>query len=174
MSASGGGRGRGGFDPGDDAASGAVGHRLLAGITRWRGSRTARAPSPPATSTGRPESERLEAERAALVRLCVELADLLPQPALRTKIRRGLAHVGVTMVVPQGERFDPERRCAVGVQPTPDVTCHDRIAVVERPGVVDRGREMRLPDVVVWHFDALAEPSPQARVGLEEPDDGIA
>jgi hypothetical protein len=93
------------------------------------------------------------AERAALVALCVELDDLLGRPAQRQRLRRGLQAVGVEVVDPVGERFDPEVHCAVGAEPTAEPADDWCIARVERVGFVDRGREVRPPEVVVFRAD---------------------
>ena len=97
-----------------------------------------------------------------LIDFCVDLEDLLEQPALREKAHRALTRVGVDLVDPTGEVFDAERHCAVGSVETSDPALHDRIASVERLGFVDRGRELRLPDVKVWRLRSGGAPEEEA------------
>lgn len=93
---------------------------------------------------------RVAHDRAALVQLCVELDDLLPNAALREKVRRGLRRAGVAASEPVGARFDPEQHRAVGTVATSDPALVRTIESVERPGFRDGGVELRPPDVVVY------------------------
>jgi hypothetical protein len=123
-----------------------------------------RTPNRVATTPARDEgTRRAREERAVLVDLCVELEDLLPQPALREKVHRALAKVGVTASEPVGDIFDPEHHCSVGSMPTGDPELHDHVASVERCGFNDHGRELRIPDVIVWRYDATCAPAGTAR-----------
>jgi hypothetical protein len=123
--------------------------------------------SQPAVEPDRPAppDERWRTDRGVLVEFCVELEGLLPQPALREKVHRALARVGVTADVPTGALFDPERHCAVGTVPTSDPDRHDRIATVESCGFRDGERELRNPDVVVWRYDATFDPDDESQEG---------
>jgi hypothetical protein len=113
------------------------------------------------------QDDRSRTDRAVLVEFCVDLERLLPQPALREKVHRALARVGVTAEVPTGAPFDPDRHCAVGTVPTADPDRHDRIASVESCGFRDGERELRNPDVVVWRYDATFDPAEEpSRGGL--------
>ena len=171
-----------GNDTSHNAASGDVDGAAQAGIetaaayfgwktlARWRARRRARSLdahtsdqdvdlSPAYTGRAIEQAERDvaedAAERAALVGFCVELEGMLEREALREKVRRALGRVGVRPVDPLGEVFDPDRHEAVGSEPTGDLDCHDRVASVQRLGFLDRnGRELRLPEVVVWRYDA--------------------
>jgi hypothetical protein len=97
------------------------------------------------------------ADRAFLVGFCVELEDLLERPALKEKVGRALARVGVLRIDPSGEVFDPDHHCAVGTQPTGEPSRHDVVASVERFGYRDGDRVLQVPDVTVWRYDASFE-----------------
>lgn len=92
------------------------------------------------------------AERAALVGLCIDLADRLREtsPALRARLHRGLAEVGVTTSEPDGAPFDRAHHDAVDREPTPDPARDRTVASTEVTGYLDRGRVLRRPGVVVY------------------------
>lgn len=95
------------------------------------------------------------AERAALVELCIDLADRLrtENPALHGRLRRGLAAAGVTAVEPDGEAFDRHHHDAVDVEPAPSADRDRIVASTERLGFVDRGAVVRRPEVVVYAWE---------------------
>lgn len=92
------------------------------------------------------------AERAALVELCIDLADRLDTagPGLRARVHRGLADVGVVAVEPDGLPFDGAQHDAVDREPTDDPARDRTVASTERAGYLDRGRLLRRPEVVVY------------------------
>jgi hypothetical protein len=91
-------------------------------------------------------------ERAALVELCIDLADRLgaTAPGLRARLHRGLADVGVVPIEPDGELFDGARHDAVDREPTADPARDRTVASTERAGYSDHGTLLRRPEVVVY------------------------
>lgn len=94
-------------------------------------------------------------DRDRLVQVSVDLADRLRdrQPALYKSLRRDLESVGVEVLAPDGERFDPQRHNAVGTEPAAEPRQHLVIAETMRLGYADRGTEVRAPDVIVYRAD---------------------
>jgi hypothetical protein len=94
-------------------------------------------------------------DRDRLVQVSVDLADRLRerQPALYKSLRRDLESVGVEVLAPDGERFDPQRHNAVGTEPAAEPGQHLVIAETMRLGYADRGTEVRAPDVIVYRAD---------------------
>ncbi|MEO3813193.1 hypothetical protein ABGB17_29680, partial [Sphaerisporangium sp. B11E5] len=91
-------------------------------------------------------------ERDRLVMVCVDLADRLRvhHAGLFAVLRDGLAEVGVTLTVADGERFDATRHRAIGREPTEDPERHMTVARTQLCGVTDRDRRIRTPEVVVY------------------------
>jgi hypothetical protein len=91
-------------------------------------------------------------ERDRLVEVCVDLADRLRvhHAGLWALLREGLAGAGVTLTVVDGERFDATRHRAIGREPAGDPASHLTVARTQLCGVTDRGREIRIPEVVVY------------------------
>jgi len=98
-------------------------------------------------------------ERAALVELCIDLADRLrtTAPGLRARAHRGLAEIGVVALEPDGLPFDGALHDAVDREPTTDPARDRTIASTERTGYADRGHVLRRPEVVVYALEAAAE-----------------
>jgi hypothetical protein len=92
----------------------------------------------------------LSEHRAALIDLVIYAYDRTASAGIRARLADGLAAIGVTVVRPDGEPFDPSRQEAGGVQPTQDAALHDRIAETERVGFADGERLIREPVVVVY------------------------
>ncbi|HSK58109.1 MAG TPA: nucleotide exchange factor GrpE [Actinomycetospora sp.] len=110
--------------------------------------------------TGDPPSAADPAgERAALVALCIDLADRLRStaPGLRARAHRGLAEVGVVPLEPDGRPFDRHRHDAVDREPTTDPARDRTVASTERTGYADRGRVLRRPEVVVYALETADE-----------------
>lgn len=99
-------------------------------------------------------------DREVLVRACIDVADQVASDGMRERLVAALVDAGVVPDAPVGQRFDPARHEAAGLVPTTESSLHNTIAVIERPGWVDRGRRLRLPRVLVHRFEASA-----ARVG---------
>jgi len=97
-------------------------------------------------------------DRAALVALCIDLADRLrtTAPGLRARVHRGLAEVGVVPIEPDGRPFDRLRHDAVDREPTTDPARDRTVASTERTGYADRGRVLRRPEVVVYALETTA------------------
>lgn len=101
----------------------------------------------------RERTRALERERAALVRACVNVGDMV-SGALREQLTDALADAGVTPIeVPVGEPFDSARHHAVGRVPTSDRARDNLIAQTQRAGYLDHGKRLRYPDVVVFKVD---------------------
>lgn len=94
-------------------------------------------------------------DRAALVALCIDLADRLrtATPGLHARVHRGLAEVGVVPLEPDGHPFDRARHDAVDREPTTDPARDRTVASTERTGYADRGRVLRRPEVVVYALE---------------------
>jgi molecular chaperone GrpE len=89
-------------------------------------------------------------DREALIGSCLYLYDIVRDDALRERLRRALAQAGVSELDSVGERFDPSRHRAMGRVATDDPSLDGRIAEVERRGFSDRGRILRMPEVLVY------------------------
>lgn len=100
-------------------------------------------------------AEALE-QRSALVDVCLRVRDEVPSPVLAATIDQGLTSVGVQIIDPTGEPFDAEQHLAVDRAPTVDPAQHDRVAGTEKPGVVDGGRTLQRPEVVVYRHEGEA------------------
>ena len=97
----------------------------------------------------------LDEERAALILLCLDLADRLRSagPGLRDRLHRGLADVGVTPLEPDGAPFDGAHHDAVGREPTTDPARDRTVASTARTGYLDHGSVLRRPEVVVYAWE---------------------
>ncbi|WP_051385434.1 nucleotide exchange factor GrpE [Actinokineospora inagensis] len=91
-------------------------------------------------------------DRAALVQAAIRLRDQLTErgPGLADHLLGALGAVGVTPVRADGELFDPHRHTAVGSVDAPRPDLRDRVAETVKPGYLDRGAVLRLPDVVLY------------------------
>jgi len=92
----------------------------------------------------------LNAERRALISLCLYALDRARSAGVTERLEAGLAEVGVQAVRPDGERFDPSVHEAGGAEPTDDPALVGRIAETEVPGFTDRGQSLRAPIVIVY------------------------
>lgn len=97
----------------------------------------------------RPDAEQLARERARLIDLLVYAWDRARSPGVWERLTVGLAEVGVTVLRPDGEPFDPNRHEVGGVEPTDEDALVDTVAETEVAGFSDRGRVLREPIVVV-------------------------
>jgi molecular chaperone GrpE len=110
-------------------------------------------PEPPPTprAAARPAPlDDAQMDRQSLIRSCVYLYDIVREPTLRDRLRVALADAGVTELDSVGGRFDPGKHKATGRVPTGDPSLDGQVAEVERPGFLDRGRVLRLPEVTVY------------------------
>ena len=71
-------------------------------------------------------------------------------PGVWERLAAGLEPLGITVLRPDGERFDPAIHEAGGVEPTDDDALVGTIAETELVGFADRGRLVREPVVVVY------------------------
>jgi len=152
------------------AVSVAAGLLLLAGARRGapapaHGPAGGRPVRPPAPGPGGGDaSARLDADRTALVRACIYVRDRVTSRALADRLATALHDVGVVVVEPVGERFDPSRHEAGGATPAPDPAQVGTIAGVEVPGYSDRGgRVLRAPVVTVYQPANTSQHSTRTR-----------
>ena len=92
------------------------------------------------------------AERRALVDLVIYAYDRTASAGIRARLTEGLAAVGVAVLTPDGEPFDPTRHEAGGIEPTADTQRNGLVAETELAGFVDRGAVIRDPVVVVYRM----------------------
>lgn len=99
-----------------------------------------------------------DTDRDHLIASLIDLADRLRdhQPGLWKAANRRLEAVGVQAHLADGEPFDPERHRAVGYRATDEARLHLTIAATERVGYTDRGKTLRVPEVIV--FRATGDP----------------
>jgi hypothetical protein len=103
---------------------------------------------PPADLSG------VGADRRRLVLELIEVRDQVGSEALRAHIGTALAEAGVVeQSVPAGTAFDPQLHKGVDRVVTEDPALDRTVAETERPGYVDRGAPVRLPEVVVHRLD---------------------
>ena len=96
------------------------------------------------------QQDRVAADRAALIALCLYAYDRARSAAVAERIEDGLAGVGVCAVRPDGERFDPRLHEAGGVQSTADAALDGVVAETELAGFTDSGAVLRVPVVTVY------------------------
>ncbi|MTD15870.1 nucleotide exchange factor GrpE [Nakamurella sp. YIM 132087] len=97
------------------------------------------------------------AERRVLIDLLIYAWDRAKSPGVWERLSAGLESVGVQVIRPDGEKFDPAHHEAGGIERTDDPARHDVVAETELAGFVDRGTVIREPVVVVYR---LADPVP--------------
>jgi hypothetical protein len=96
----------------------------------------------------------LDRDRAALIRTCMDIGDIVPSEALRVRLRDALNAVGVqTVSADEGAPFDPTHFRMVDSLPTSNPALDHRVARTERVGYVDRGRRIRDPEVLVYRLE---------------------
>jgi molecular chaperone GrpE (heat shock protein) len=89
-------------------------------------------------------------DRASLIQVCIYLRDRMTSVALADRLDRALAEVGVQLIDPTGQPFDPAWHEAGGTVPTADDSLVGTVAAVEAPGYADRGVLLRPPVVTVY------------------------
>ena len=89
-------------------------------------------------------------DRRALLDLLIYAWDRAKSPGVWERLAAGLEPLGITVLRPDGEQFDPTVHEAGGVEPTDDDTLVGTIAETELVGFADRGRLVREPVVVVY------------------------
>ena len=110
----------------------------------------AMAPIPPADGA----AAAVSGDRRRLVQELISVRDQVSSEALRGSIGAALAEVGVLeQSVPAGTLFDPQLHKGVDRVATDDPGLDRTVSETERPGYVDRGELVRLPEVVVRRMD---------------------
>ncbi len=89
-------------------------------------------------------------DRRALLDLLIYAWDRAKSPGVWERLAAGLEPLGITVLRPDGEKFDPTVHEAGGVEPTDDDALVGTIAETELVGFADRGRLVREPVVVVY------------------------
>ncbi|WP_029136868.1 nucleotide exchange factor GrpE [Nakamurella lactea] len=89
-------------------------------------------------------------ERRQLIELLIYAWDRARSPGVWERLAAGLAEVGVQVLRPDGEPFDPNAHEVGGTEPTDDVSKIDTVAETEVAGFADRGVLIREPVVVVY------------------------
>lgn len=92
------------------------------------------------------------AERRLLIELLIYAWDRARSPGVWERLAAGLAQIGVLVIRPDGQAFDPSTHEVGGVQNTTDPLLHNTIAETESVGFADRGRLIREPVVVVYRL----------------------
>jgi hypothetical protein len=110
----------------------------------------ASGPSATAPTSGPSATAPSYRDRDLLIGSCVYVRDRVTSQALAERLGRTLSEVGVQVVAPVGQRFDPARHEAGGTAPTDDGRLDGTIAAVEVPGYVDHGTVLRAPVVTVY------------------------
>lgn len=91
-------------------------------------------------------------ERRALIDLVIYAYDRTMSAGIRARLAEGLEAVGVAVLNPDGEAFDPGRHEAGGTEATVDPARHGLVAETELAGFIDRGVVIRDPVVVVYRL----------------------
>ena len=94
-----------------------------------------------------------EAERRLLIDLLIYAWDRARSPGVWERLAAGLEQIGVEVLRPDGEPFDPGGHEVGGVEPTDDPARYDTVAETEAAGFRDRGRLIREPVVVIYRPD---------------------
>jgi len=96
------------------------------------------------------EAEAVSDDRRALLDLLIYAWDRAKSPGVWARLTEGLEPLGIEVLRPDGEPFDPTRHEVGGVEPTDDDALVDTIAETELAGFADRGFVVRDPVVVVY------------------------
>jgi molecular chaperone GrpE (heat shock protein) len=106
----------------------------------------------PSTPMGTRATDNLSqaAERDDLIQACIRALDMVQSGAVRDVLGGALERAGVVRVDPTGQLFDPDVHCSVGLLHTQDQALDDTVARLERAGYSDHGRQLRVPEVVVY------------------------
>ncbi|MEV4511561.1 nucleotide exchange factor GrpE [Dactylosporangium sp. NPDC049525] len=96
------------------------------------------------------------AQRAALIWTVVAVLDKIRggSPIVWEIVVDDLNAIGVEVLLPDGQPFDPERHELVEVVPHSDPSLVDTVARTELVGVNDHGRLIRRPRVHVYRKDS--------------------
>ncbi|WP_092787251.1 nucleotide exchange factor GrpE [Actinokineospora terrae] len=91
-------------------------------------------------------------DRAALVDCAIRLRDQLGDraPDLAHRLLSALNATGITEITADGALFDPHHHTASGTVPAPRPDFRDRVAETRKPGYLDHGTVLRLPEVILY------------------------
>lgn len=92
-------------------------------------------------------------ERRQLIELLIYAWDRARSPGVWERLTEGLAAVGVQVLRPDGELFDPNVHEVGGIEATDDGARVGTVAETEVVGFADRGTVIREPVVVVYRHD---------------------
>ncbi len=102
--------------------------------------------------------DRALAERDTLIELCLYALDRARSSGVAERLASGMDGVGVHLLRPDGERFDPSRHEAGGTLATDDPALDGLVAETEFPGFADRDRLVRPPVVTVYRASQRRAP----------------
>ncbi|MGI8415686.1 MAG: nucleotide exchange factor GrpE [Nakamurella sp.] len=111
---------------------------------------SADVPQPADVSAATDAPAERDPERRQLIELLMYAWDRARSRGVWERLTEGLAAVGVTVLRPDGEPFDPNAHEVGGVEPTDDDALIDTVAETEVAGFADRGTVIREPVVVVY------------------------
>lgn len=94
--------------------------------------------------------DRLRAQRATLIELCLYALDRARSGGVVERLEEGLAGIGVKASRPDGDRFDPALHEAGGTVPTDDSALDGTVAETEVVGFSDGDKLLRAPIVTVY------------------------
>ncbi|WP_121394922.1 nucleotide exchange factor GrpE [Actinokineospora cianjurensis] len=91
-------------------------------------------------------------DRAALVDCAIRLRDQLGDraPDLAHRLLSALNATGITEITADGALFDPHHHTAAGTVEAPRPDFRDRVAETRKPGYLDHGTVLRLPEVILY------------------------
>jgi len=112
--------------------------------------------TPPETVAELDRLRAVEDQRLILARGLAEMISQMPD-SLSWQASNVLSDAGVTVLVPDGQPFDPTKFHAVGSEPGP-MSAADTVARTVRPGYADGSRILVAPKVVV--YDGATGPAP--------------
>jgi molecular chaperone GrpE len=110
----------------------------------------AAAGQPVEPAIGTETGQNAAVERRILIDLLIYAWDRARSAGVLERLTSGLAQVGVEVIRPDGELFNPEEHEVGGVESTSDPLLHNTIAETESAGFRDRDRLIREPVVVVY------------------------
>ncbi|WP_416309432.1 nucleotide exchange factor GrpE [Saccharopolyspora sp. NFXS83] len=96
--------------------------------------------------------DQARSERATLIKLCLYALDRARSNGVVERLAEGLGGIGVALLRPDGQPFDPARHEAGGTVPTDDPAMDGIIAETEVLGFADRDQVLRAPIVTVYQL----------------------
>lgn len=117
------------------------------------------AASEPARTSALRGAAVLDSERRQLIDLLIYAWDRARSPGVWERLAAGLADVGVQVLRPDGEPFDPNAHEVGGTEHSDDPAKMDTVAETEVVGFADRGTVIREPIVVVYRRGPAIDPA---------------